>query len=82
MGFQEVEETKQDKNRLHIDISGPDVVAIKETVEALGGRRVEAYEDGGFLVMADPEGNEFCIGPEDLKFDVSGRTSYLRDLDH
>ena len=23
--------------------------------------------------MADPEGNEFCIGPEDLKFDVSGR---------
>ena len=81
MGFQKVEETKQGKNRLHIDISGPDVIAIKRKVEALGGRRVEGYEDGGFLVMADPEGNEFCIVPEVLKFDDSGRTSYFRDLD-
>lgn|ERR1700733_1457541 len=81
MGFQKVEETKQGKNRLHIDISGPDVIAIKKRVEALGGRRVEGYEDGGFLVMVDPEGNEFCIVPEVLKFDDSGRTSYLRDLD-
>jgi predicted enzyme related to lactoylglutathione lyase len=80
MGFQRVEESKHGKNRLHIDISGPDVSAIKLKVEALGGRRAEGYEDGGFLVMVDPEGNEFCIVPEVLKFDDSGRTSYLSDL--
>jgi predicted enzyme related to lactoylglutathione lyase len=81
MGFQKVEEPKLGKNRLHIDISGPDVVAIRERVESLGGRRMDGYEDGGFLVMADPEGNEFCIVPEVLTFDDSGRTNYLRDLD-
>jgi hypothetical protein len=42
---------------------------------------MKGYEDGGFLVMADPEGNVFCIVPEVLTFDDSGRTNYLRDLD-
>jgi hypothetical protein len=42
---------------------------------------VEGYGDGGFLVMVDPEGNEFCLVPEVLKFGDSGRTRYLRDLD-
>lgn len=81
MGFQKVVEPKRGKNRLHIDISGPDVVAIKNRVEALGGRRVDGYEDGGFLVMADLEGNEFCIVPEVLKFDDSGQADYLDELD-
>ncbi|TLQ47973.1 hypothetical protein FEF34_02925 [Streptomyces marianii] len=38
----------------------------------------EQYASGGFLVMADPEGNEFCVippGPFDL--DDDGRTDYL-----
>jgi len=81
LGFQLVSEVKTAKNRIHIDVSGPDVAEIKQRVEALGGRRVEGYDDGGFLVMADPEGNEFCIVPEALNFDDSGRADYLDDLE-
>jgi hypothetical protein len=46
-------------------------------VEELGGRRAAGYEAGGFLVMADPEGNEFCLIP-DGQFDVdgTGRATY------
>jgi predicted enzyme related to lactoylglutathione lyase len=81
LGFQKVEEPKRGKNRLHIDISGPDVAAIKRKVEDLGGRRVSGYEDGGFLVMADPEDNEFCVVPPELHFDDLGRTDYFPNFD-
>jgi predicted enzyme related to lactoylglutathione lyase len=80
LGFQRVAEGKTAKNRVHIDVSGPDVSEIKERVEALGGRRLDGYREGGFLVMADPEGNEFCIVPETLNFDESGRAGYLDEL--
>jgi predicted enzyme related to lactoylglutathione lyase len=80
LGFQKVETPKRSKNRVHIDISGPDLLTLKGRVESLGGARVDGYEDGGFLVMADPEGNEFCIVPEVLSIDDSGRAAYLRDL--
>jgi hypothetical protein len=81
LGFQRVEQSKGGKNRVHIDVSGADVVEIKNRVEALGGRRVDGYDDGGFLVMADPEGNEFCIVPQSLNFDDTGRADYLDELD-
>ncbi len=80
LGFQQVAENKSAKNRVHIDVSGSDVSEIKRRVEELGGNRVDGYSDGGFLVMADPEGNEFCIVPESLNFDDSGRADYLDDL--
>ena len=36
------------------------------------------FEEGGFLVMADPEGNEFCVLPvEPFDFDDEGHTDYL-----
>jgi predicted enzyme related to lactoylglutathione lyase len=79
-GFQNVGERKRGKNRVHIDVSAPDVAAVKRRVEALGGNRVDGYEDGGFLVMADPEGNEFCVVPEVINLDDSGRANYLHDL--
>ncbi len=82
VGFQRVAPRKTAKNRVHVDVSGPDVCAIKERVEALGGTRVTAYEDGGFLVMADPEGNEFCVVPSaPVGFDDEGRAHYLQGLD-
>jgi hypothetical protein len=80
LGFQRVHENKQGKNRVHIDVSGPEIAQIKDRVEALGGSRVEGYDQGGFLVMADPEGNEFCVVPEQFEFDDSGRTDYLDEL--
>lgn len=81
LGFQKVADSKVGKNRLHLDISGQDIVAVKERVEGLGDRRVVGYEDGGFLVMADPEGNEFCVVPAGpVQFDDKGRTNYLDGL--
>jgi hypothetical protein len=81
LGFQRVEEDKRGKNRVHIDVSGPDVGRTMQQVESLGGKRVPGYEDGGFLVMADPEGNEFCILPDSVNLDDSGRAHYLDGLD-
>jgi predicted enzyme related to lactoylglutathione lyase len=81
LGFQRVKEARRGKNRVHIDVSGPDVGAIKQLVESLGGNRVPGYDDGGFLVMADPEGNEFCVLPDSASLDDSGRAHYLDGLD-
>jgi hypothetical protein len=57
-------------------------VRAKGRIEALGGSRVDGYEAGGFLVMADPEGNEFCVIPvAPFHFDEDGRADYLDNLD-
>ena len=81
LGFQRVAEPKVGKNRVHLDISGPDIKAVKDRIAALGGQQIDGYEDGGFLVMADPEGNEFCVVPTGpIDFDEEGRTHYLEDL--
>jgi predicted enzyme related to lactoylglutathione lyase len=81
LGFQRVSEIKIAKNRVHLDISAPDIRAVKDRIEALGGQQIDGYEEGGFLVMADPEGNEFCVVPMGtVDFDEEGRTRYLEDL--
>ncbi|MFJ9526740.1 VOC family protein [Streptomyces sp. SID5594] len=80
LGFQQAGEPGPGKNRMHVDISSADPGAEQQRVEALGGRRLEEYADGGFLVMADPEGNEFCIIPEgsgSVGLDDEGHAHYL-----
>jgi hypothetical protein len=73
--FQRVPEPKQAKNRVHIDIdSAPgrraereEVDAEAERLEALGATVLHVHDAtwGPFpeyhYVMADPEGNEFCV---------------------
>jgi len=63
--LQRVAEPKAGKNRMHLDIETPAVDAEVARLEALGARRVEpdAIEEHGtrWVVMADPEGNEFCV---------------------
>ncbi|MFJ6615083.1 VOC family protein [Streptomyces sp. NPDC091289] len=78
LGFQRTDEPRRGKNRMHFDVAAPDPAAERQRVEALGGHRLEGYDDGGFLVMGDPEGNEFCIIPEGpFELDDEGRTDYL-----
>ncbi|MEV0254141.1 VOC family protein [Streptomyces sp. NPDC050732] len=78
VGIQRADGPKPGKNRLHFDLASPDPAAEQRRVEALGGRRLEEYADGGFLVMADPEGNEFCVIPDGpFELDDEGRTNYL-----
>jgi hypothetical protein len=65
--FVPVPEGKQLKNRLHIDVaplSGDDQEAEVRRLESMGARRVDVGQDNGkvtWIVMADPEGNEFCV---------------------
>ncbi len=58
-----VPETKSVKNRLHLDLRPDDQAAEVVRLEALGARRVNVGQDDGvtWVVMADPEGNEFCV---------------------
>ena len=63
---------------MHVDVSSADPAAEQRRIERLGGRRLNEYTDGGFLVMADPEGNEFCVIPEGpFELDDERRADYL-----
>lgn len=56
-------DAKQVKNRLHLDLR-PDLQEIEvERALSLGARRVDIGQTGeeSWVVLADPEGNEFCI---------------------
>jgi len=70
MLFQHVPEGKEVKNRLHLDIRASDSMDEEVArIEAIGGAKIRRVDEGGsfWTVMADPEGNEFCIlrGPAD-----------------
>jgi predicted enzyme related to lactoylglutathione lyase len=62
--FQRVPETKDLKNRLHLDIEVEELDPAIARVEALGGSVIQPLrtEYGyDFAIMGDPEGNEFCL---------------------
>jgi predicted enzyme related to lactoylglutathione lyase len=61
--FLRVPEPKAGKNRLHLDLRPEDQEAEVRRVEALGARRVSVGQgpDASWVVLADPEGNEFCV---------------------
>ena len=79
IGFQRVAEPRMGKNRVHPDLNCGDVHEVAARVVELGGSRVSGYESGGFLVMADPEGNEFCLLPKysSARVDEHGNAHYL-----
>ena len=62
--FQNVPEEKVVKNRLHIDVNprDRDQDAEVERLIGLGARRIDIGQgEQSWVVMADPEGNEFCV---------------------
>jgi hypothetical protein len=74
--FQKVPEPKTAKNRVHLDVraapglEGDERMTVLESecdrLVALGATRVQRFEpappmSAGFIVMQDPEGNEFCL---------------------
>jgi hypothetical protein len=74
--FQQVPEGKVAKNRVHLDVraapglQGEERMAALEAecdrLVALGATRLQRHEPepplgAGHIVMADPEGNEFCL---------------------
>ncbi len=75
MFFQQVPEDKSAKNRVHLDVRAAPGLEGEERMSALevecdrlvslGATRIRRYEpdplSAGHIVMADPEGNEFCL---------------------
>ena len=64
--FIEVPDEKQGKNRLHLDLRPADGDRDTELARLLGLGATQVDDrrlpDGrGWVVLADPEGNEFCI---------------------
>jgi predicted enzyme related to lactoylglutathione lyase len=63
--LQRVTEPKATKNRMHLDIEVPDIDVEADRLCGLGAQRVSddtCSEHGStWILMADPEGNEFCI---------------------
>ena len=73
--FQQVPEDKVAKNRVHLDVRAAPGLQGEERMAALEAKADELVGigaqvvrqvapgpmDGGFIVMQDPEGNEFCL---------------------
>ena len=61
--FVPVPEPKTLKNRLHIDLNPDNQEAEVARLLALGAKRVDVgqTDEVTWVVMADPEGNEFCV---------------------
>ncbi|MEE6263550.1 VOC family protein [Plantactinospora sonchi] len=61
--FVPVAEHKETKNRLHIDLRPTDREAEVERLVDMGARHVDVGQssDVTWTVLADPEGNEFCV---------------------
>ncbi len=62
LGLMPNEDAKTAKNRVHFDLRPDDQQAEVERLESLGARRIDIGQAGvTWVVMADPEGNEFCV---------------------
>lgn len=63
--LQRVPDTKQGKNRLHLDLRTADLDAEVSRVVALGAtvltREPVEEDDFRWHILADPDGNEFCV---------------------
>jgi catechol 2,3-dioxygenase-like lactoylglutathione lyase family enzyme len=61
--FLQVPEAKTVKNRLHLDLRPEDQAEEVSRLEQLGARRVSVgqADKASWIVLADPDGNEFCV---------------------
>jgi len=61
--FQRVPEPRTGKNRIHLDFYAEDPAANVERLVRLGATKGQLVEEDGmrWMVMTDPEGNEFCV---------------------
>ena len=61
--LQKVPERHKEKNRVHIDLDVADLDAAVSHVQGLGGHKLRQLNEYGieWVVMADPDGNEFCL---------------------
>lgn len=77
--FIPIPSTKSAPNRIHLDLDTSSVAEQRETVEFLldlGARRVDVGQgDAPWVVLADPEDNEFCVLDPRPEYDGTGRVA-------
>jgi len=61
--FQQMDEPRTQRNRIHFDITVPPAEADARIAAALaaGGTLVSDRRARAFWILADPEGNEICV---------------------
>ena len=61
--LQKVPEQHEHKNRAHIDLDVKNIESAVQRVVDLGGTKLDEISEYGitWAVMADPDGNEFCL---------------------
>jgi predicted enzyme related to lactoylglutathione lyase len=66
--LQQVAERKSVKNRMHLDVLVEDLLEEVHRLEQLGATRLTPVPrqefDQTWFVLADPDGNEFCVARE------------------
>lgn len=66
LGFQKVPDPTPGKNRVHLDFTAADAEAEVTRLVGLGATETGRHSFGpefNWVVLADPEGNAFCIAP-------------------
>lgn len=72
--FLRVPEDKAVKNRLHLDLRPDDQAAEVTRLVALGARRADVGQgpEVSWVVMSDPDGNEFCVLRDSGGYEAAG----------
>jgi predicted enzyme related to lactoylglutathione lyase len=64
LGFQHVDDPTPGKNRLHVDFSASDLESEVARLVSLGAVETARHsfgDDFRWVVLADPDGNAFCV---------------------
>lgn len=67
LGFQKVDEPTPGKNRVHVDFSAADLEEDVDRLVSLGATETGRHEFGDdyrWVVLADPDGNAFCVAQQ------------------
>ena len=64
--LQKVPEKKAAKTRVHLDVAVENLDTAVARAVAFGAKKIQPFEEGGggWVVMEDPDGNEFCLTHE------------------
>lgn len=66
LAFQKVDDPTPGKNRAHVDFSAADMEAEVKRLVELGATETGRHSFGdafSWVVLADPDGNAFCVAP-------------------
>ena len=61
LSLQLVPEPRSGKNRLHLDLFTDDMAGEVVRVQGLGATEVRRFDEEGWVVLADPDGNQFRV---------------------